>query len=82
MKATIELYEVLTEQLKTVNKRGRVNPFKWVVKIGPIIKVCPSERSACKYLESKGFRMNDNIEWELTHRSEDELYLEKHFKKV
>lgn len=82
MKATIDMYEVVTEQLRKTNKRGRVNKFVWIARIGPVIRICPSEKSAAKYLENLGFRLNDKLEWELTHRPIAEIYIEMHYRKV
>jgi hypothetical protein len=51
MKAEINMYEVITEGLRTKNKRGRVNKFVWIARIGQVTKICPSEKSATRYLE-------------------------------
>lgn len=82
MKATIDLYEVMTPGLRIKNKRGTVSRHVWIARIGPVSKICPSERSACNFLEKHGFRLNDKMEWELTKKPEADLFIEMHYKKV
>ncbi len=82
MSAKLELYEPLHDHLKIKNKRGTINTFVYVVTIGPIVKICPSERSAFRYLKSKGFEFNcDNGEWIHTFKSEDVINLENNYRK-
>lgn len=80
MKATIELYEPLFDHLKTVDRHGRLKAHKWVVKFGPVVKICPSEKSAANYLYKMGFRMNDNAEYVLTCRSDDQIDLDRFYR--
>jgi len=81
MIATLELYQVLTEGLKITNKRGTVKSFMYVVEFGPVAKVCSSERAAIKYLKKMGFMLNEHIEWELKYKSDEQVFLERHYKK-
>lgn len=82
MIATIELYEVLTEALRIKDKRGRTKKFVYIATVGPVTKICPSERSASNYLEKLGFRLNDKLQWEHKYKSENEIFIEKHYRKV
>ncbi|MFN4026452.1 MAG: hypothetical protein ACK4IZ_03300 [Flavobacterium sp.] len=59
MIATISLYEPLHDHLKTVNKRGTIKTFKWVVEFGPFVFIKPSEESAHNFLVKKGFVLNE-----------------------
>ena len=82
MIAKLDLHQILTEGLKIINKRGTVKSYVHVVEFGPVRKIFASPGAATRYLGKMGFALNDNIEWELKFKSEDELYLEKHYKKV
>ena len=82
MIATLELYQVLTEGLKIINKRGTVKNHVYVVEFGPVAKICTSSGTAVKYLKKMGFMLNSNCEWELKFKSEDQLFLGRHYKKI
>lgn len=82
MEATIELYEPLYDHLKTVSKSGRRRSFKWVVRFGAVVRICPSERSAYNYLYRMGFRMDDNVKFWKTNKSDEEINLENNYRKV
>lgn len=82
MKATLELYEPLHEHLRTVSKNGQVSCVKYVIKIGPIVIIKSSERTAHRYLHKMGFRLNDKAQYELKMKSHDELNLETNYQKL
>lgn len=82
MIATIELYEPLHDYLKTKTKYGKLKAFKYVVTVGPIIVIKPSETSAHNYLTKLGFILNDDVQYELKYKSEDEVFLEKNYRKM
>jgi hypothetical protein len=82
MIATVELYEPNYHHLKTVSKHGKVSAFKYVIKIGSLVFIKPSESSADKFLYRKGFRLNDKIQWELKFKSDDEINLERNYTKT
>ena len=82
MIATIELYEPLHDHLKTKTKWGELKPFKWVVRIGPIVIIKPSESSAHKYLTDLGFVLNEYCTgYDSKYKSEDEKILERCYRK-
>lgn len=83
MYSKIELWEPLHDHLKVKNKRGRVNKFVYVVCIGPVVKICPSENSAHRYLVKMGFEMTeDATQYELKYRSEGLINLDKLYRKA
>ena len=82
MIATISLYEPLHESLKTVNKRGTVKKFKYVVEFGPFVFIKPSESSAHNFLLKTGFVLNDDCAtYSHKYKSDDQLNLERLYKK-
>ena len=82
----IEMHEVLNDHFKTKTKRGDLKLFKWVVNYFGFIKICPSEKSAFTFLEKNGYRYDfhgtENLHFKKTHKSEDEMFLERHFRKI
>lgn len=82
MKAKIELYEPLHDHLKTKTKWGKLKTHVWVVTIGPVVKICPSESAADRYLHKMGFTYNIEGYYEWDKKSVDQLNLEMNYKKI
>jgi hypothetical protein len=81
MKAKISLYEIQTIRLQKETKRGRKIRFAYIVSIDDVnVKICPSEKSASNFLYKFGFRLNENAEFVRTHKSDLDLFIEKHYK--
>jgi len=82
MIATVELYEPLLDYLKTKTKHRGLKTLVHVIKIGSIIVIKPSEASAHRYLTKLGFVLNESVQYELKYKSEDELSLERNYRKL
>lgn len=81
MKATIDLYELTTDALIKLDRRDRKIRLFYVVRLASLVKYFQTESGAHKYLIEKGFTMDDDCRnYTLTHKSSDELYLERHYK--
>jgi hypothetical protein len=82
MIATVELYELTTDALIKLDRRDRKIRLFYVVKIASLVKYFQTSTGAHKYLIEKGFIMNDDYRtYTLKHKSDDEIYLERHYKK-
>lgn len=79
MIATVELYEPKHDHLKTVSKHGKKSSLKFVVKIGPLVFIKPSAMSANNFLFKKGFMVNEDVEWELKFKSDEEVRLDYNY---
>jgi hypothetical protein len=81
--ATIELYQPKHDHLKTKTKHRGVKPFVYVVRIGGMIIIKPSEISADKWLYRNGFRLSEDCtHYVQTHKSDDHVFLEHNYIKM
>jgi hypothetical protein len=76
------MYEPLHDELRTRKKNGDLKSFVWVVEIGPIVKIFPSEQSADRYLSKNGFELSDDCtHYVHKYKSEDQKRLDRLYKK-
>ena len=83
MEAYVNLYEPKHDHLKVKNKRGQLRAFVYVVEIGAIVKICPSQRSADNYLKKLGYVLSDDCtHYYHKYKSEDQINLERNYIKA